>query len=69
MGRQTESLDKIANSNKLQELTSLTRMILFASQTATDLDVQFPKYLLELALGAVLEEMHAVASTPTTDGR
>lgn len=69
MGRQSEDLDKTANSNKFRELTSLTRMILFASQTATDLDVQFPKYLLELALGAVLEEMQAMASNPTMDGR
>jgi hypothetical protein len=44
----------------IQELTSLARLIQFAKQTAKDLEADFPRYLLELAHGAVLEEIYAL---------
>ncbi|TNM65360.1 hypothetical protein [Aliirhizobium smilacinae] len=41
----------------MEELTSLARLVLFAGQTARDLGVDFPAYLLDLAHGAVVQEI------------
>lgn len=41
----------------LEELASLARLIVFAGETARDLRVEFPAYLLNLAHGAVVQEI------------
>jgi hypothetical protein len=56
-----------ASIDTIHELTSLARLILFARQTARDLGADFPTYLLELAHGAVQEEIHTLAEATSTD--
>lgn len=40
-----------------KELAALARMVTFARQTASDLNVGMPTYCLEMALAAILEEL------------
>lgn len=44
----------------VEELASLARLIVYARQTAKDLEIDFPTYLLDLAHGAVVEEIQAI---------
>jgi len=48
-----------ANPSKasIVELESLARLVLFARETAKDLNAEFPTYLLELAHGAIVQEI------------
>jgi hypothetical protein len=43
----------------LKELASIARLITYARQSAKNLNVEFPVWCLDLALGAVLQEMYA----------
>lgn len=47
-----------AVENELKELASLARLVTFAKQRAHELDAEFPAYCLDLALGAILQEMY-----------
>lgn len=40
-----------------EELAALARIVAFARQTAQDLNVSFPAYCLDMALGAILDEL------------
>lgn len=46
------------DSDKLKELASIARMITYARQSARGLNAEFPTWCLDLALGAVLQEMY-----------
>lgn len=45
--------------DSLKELASIARLITYARQSAKNLDAEFPVWCLDLALGAVLQEMYA----------
>ncbi len=45
--------------DELKELASLARLVTFAKQRAHALQAEFPAYCLDLALGALLQEMYA----------
>lgn len=47
------------DSEALKELASIARLITYARQSAKGLNVEFPVWCLDLALGAVLQEMYA----------
>ena len=47
------------DSDSLKELASIARMITYARQSAKSLNADFPVWCLDLALGAVLQEMYA----------
>ncbi|MDE1991037.1 MAG: hypothetical protein KGI75_00975 [Rhizobiaceae bacterium] len=47
------------DSESLKELASIARMITYARQSAKSLNADFPVWCLDLALGAVLQEMYA----------
>lgn len=44
--------------HELKELASLARLVTFARLRAKELNVQFPTYCLDLALGAIIQEMN-----------
>jgi hypothetical protein len=46
-------------SDTLKELASIARLITYARQSAKTIDAEFPVWCLDLALGAVLQEMYA----------
>jgi hypothetical protein len=48
-----------------KELAALARLVTFARQSAQSLKVAFPTYCLDLALGAVLEEMKDIGMDTT----
>ena len=52
-------------ADRLKELASIARLISYARQSARDLDVEFPVWCLDLALGAVLQEMYSGTEKPT----
>jgi hypothetical protein len=43
----------------LKELASIARLITYARQSAKELNADFPVWCLDLALGAVLQEMYS----------
>jgi hypothetical protein len=45
--------------DSLKELASIARLITYARQSAKNLEAEFPVWCLDLALGAVLQEMYA----------
>ncbi|TXI12579.1 MAG: hypothetical protein E6Q76_00735 [Rhizobium sp.] len=45
--------------DSLKELASIARLITYARQSAKNLNAEFPVWCLDLALGAVLQEMYA----------
>lgn len=45
------------SENFQTELAALARLVTFARQAAQDLNVTFPVYCLDMALGAVLDEL------------
>lgn len=47
------------DSDSLKELASIARLITYARQSAKNLNAEFPVWCLDLALGAVLQEMYA----------
>ncbi|MFT4182386.1 MAG: hypothetical protein QM636_10765 [Rhizobium sp.] len=47
------------DSDSLKELASIARLITYARQSAKGLNAEFPVWCLDLALGAVLQEMYA----------
>ncbi|MDL2402972.1 hypothetical protein [Rhizobium mayense] len=47
------------DSESLKELASIARLITYARQSAKSLNADFPVWCLDLALGAVLQEMYA----------
>jgi hypothetical protein len=47
------------DSESLKELASIARLITYARQSAKSLNAEFPVWCLDLALGAVLQEMYA----------
>lgn len=47
------------DSDSLKELASIARLITYARQSAKALNADFPVWCLDLALGAVLQEMYA----------
>ena len=46
------------DSESLKELASIARLITYARQSAKSLNAEFPVWCLDLALGAVLQEMY-----------
>ncbi|MFK0164720.1 hypothetical protein [Rhizobium sp. NPDC090279] len=44
--------------DSLKELASIARLITYARQSAKNLNAEFPVWCLDLALGAVLQEMY-----------
>ena len=50
---------KISKSDEqLKELVSLARLVAFARQSAKELNADFPAYCLDLALGALMQDIH-----------
>lgn len=49
---------------KLKELASIARLISFARQSAMEINADFPVWCLDLALGAVLQEMYSNGEQP-----
>lgn len=47
------------DAEALKELASIARLITYARQSAKGLKADFPVWCLDLALGAVLQEMYA----------
>jgi hypothetical protein len=47
------------DQNRLKELASLARLVTFAQQSAKELNVEFPAYCLDLALGALVQEIQS----------
>lgn len=54
------------SENFQEELAALARLVTFARQTAQDLNVTFPIYCLDMALGAVLDELKIVGVDVST---
>lgn len=52
------------DTDHLKELASIARLITYARQSAKELNVEFPVWCLDLALGAVLQEMYSGAEQP-----
>lgn len=46
------------NSDAVKELASIARLITYARQSAKGLKADFPVWCLDLALGAVLQEIY-----------
>jgi hypothetical protein len=46
------------DSDSLKELASIARLITYARQSAKSMEAEFPVWCLDLALGAVLQEMY-----------
>lgn len=44
--------------NELKELASLARLVTFARERAHAVGAEFPAYCLDLALGAILQEVY-----------
>ncbi|MET0747124.1 MAG: hypothetical protein ABWY49_02955 [Rhizobium sp.] len=53
------------DSEDLKELASIARLITYARQSAKGLNADFPVWCLDLALGAVLQEMCAKGNQPS----
>lgn len=53
------SENKEIDSDTLKELASIARLITYARQSAKGMNATFPVWCLDLALGAVLQEMYA----------
>ncbi|WP_051776952.1 hypothetical protein [Pseudorhizobium pelagicum] len=51
-----QSADEM-DDDRTRELVSLARLVTYARNSAKDLNVEFSTYCLDLALGALLEEM------------
>jgi hypothetical protein len=47
------------DTDALKELASIARLITYARQSAKALNAEFPVWCLDLALGAVLQEMYS----------
>lgn len=47
------------DTDALKELASIARLITYARQSAKTLNADFPVWCLDLALGAVLQEMYS----------
>ncbi|MBO9100556.1 MULTISPECIES: hypothetical protein [unclassified Rhizobium] len=47
------------DSDTLKELASIARLITYARESAKGMNAEFPVWCLDLALGAVLQEMYA----------
>lgn len=47
------------DTDALKELASIARLITYARQSAKGLNADFPVWCLDLALGAVLQEMYS----------
>jgi hypothetical protein len=54
-----------ADSEALKELASIARLISYARQSAAGLKADFPVWCLDLALGAVLQEIYAMGDQPS----
>lgn len=52
------------DTDHLKELASIARLITYARQSAKELNVEFPVWCLDLALGAVLQEMYSGMEQP-----
>lgn len=50
--------------NELKELASLARLVTYARERANQIGAEFPAYCLELALGAILQEMYPGMGNP-----
>ncbi len=50
--------------NELKELASLARLVTYARERANQVGAEFPAYCLELALGAILQEMYPGMGNP-----
>ncbi|MBB4065031.1 hypothetical protein [Gellertiella hungarica] len=50
--------------NELKELASLARLVTFARERAHAINAEFPAYCLDLALGAILQEMYPGTGNP-----
>jgi hypothetical protein len=53
------------DSEALKELASIARLISYARLSAVGLKADFPVWCLDLALGAVLQEMYAQGDQPS----
>lgn len=51
------------------ELVSIARLVTYARNSASDLDLEFSTYCLDLALGSLVEEIkkHGVDNTEVSD--
>lgn len=52
------------DSETLKELASIARLITYARQSAKGLKADFPVWCLDLALGAVLQEIYSNGQPP-----
>ena len=50
--------------DSLKELASIARLIVYARQSAKEVKASFPVWCLDLALGAVLQEMYGRGLPP-----
>ena len=54
----SEAAEVKANAdNDLKELASLARLVSYARQSAKGMKAEFPAYCLDLALGALIQEL------------
>ena len=53
------------DSEALKELASIARLITYARESAKGLKVEFPVWCLDLALGAILQEIYAKGEEAT----
>ncbi|WFR99134.1 hypothetical protein [Rhizobium tumorigenes] len=56
------------DSDTLKELASIARLITYARESAKGMNAEFPVWCLDLALGAVLQEMYAARNTQPLTG-
>lgn len=59
-----ETADTNMDSEALKELASIARLVTYARQSAIGLKADFPVWCLDLALGAILQEMYSAGEKP-----
>ena len=62
--RVTAELSADETENELKELASLARLVTFARDRAHALNAEFPAYCLDLALGAILQDLYPGTELP-----
>ncbi len=56
------------DSDTLKELASIARLITYARESAKGMNAEFPVWCLDLALGAVLQEMYGARNPQPLTG-
>ena len=67
MKNATETAAANQNEDYMKELASLARLVAFAKENAKELNAEFPAYCLDLALGALLQDLKEGCARPAED--